>query len=419
MKRMRLFRQTLLVCLAASRCLHGYSVLSHEALVDALWDVRMRPLLLERYPSATPADLKRAHGFAYGGAIVQDLGYYPQGSKEFSDLTHYVRTGDFIVALQHEARDLNELAFALGALSHYVGDLEGHSEGTNIGEPLLYPKLAKKFGKVITYEDDPASHLKTEFGFDVLEVARGNFAPQAYHDFIGFFVAKDLVGRAFHDTYGLELNDLFFSFDLAVAGYRSAVSKTIPLATRIAWAQRKDEIAKAQPGMTHRRFVYIMKRSSYEREWGKRLQEPNWFERFLAALLKIIPPIGVLRDLQFKIPTPAVEQIFMASFNSATNQFGGALDADNQKNLVLPNKNYDTGGFTPAGVYHLNDDTHAFWLHKLAEKKFANVTPQIQAELVDFYRDPAAANHTKDNPAEWRQTLSELVQLRNRTPTAP
>ena len=404
----------LLLCLCSARCLHGYSVLSHEALVDAMWDVRLRPFLLQRYPSATPDDLKRAHGFAYGGAILQDLGYYPHGSEEFSDLTHYIRTGDFIVALLNEAHDLNELAFALGALSHYVGDLEGHSKGTNIGEPILYPKLAKKFGKVVTYEDNPADHLKTEFGFDVLEVARGNFAPQAYHDFIGFFVAKNLVARAFHDTYGLETTDLFFSFDLAVAGYRSAVSKTIPLATRIAWAQRKDEITKAQPGMTHRRFVYIMSRSSYEREWGKRLQEPNWFEKFLAALLKIIPPIGVLADLRLKIPTPPVEQLFMASFNSAANQYAGAVDAIDRKNLVLPDKNYDVGDITPAGVYRLNDETHAFWLHKLAEKKFASVTPAIQNELLDFYRDPNAPNHTKDKPEEWRQTLSELAALRDR-----
>ena len=260
------------------------------------------PILHEHYPNASADDLKRAHGYAYGGAIIQDLGYYPHGSAQFSDFTHYVRTGDFILALLHESHDLNELAFALGALSHYVGDLDGHKEATNVGEPILYPKLGKKFGPVITYEDNPAAHLKTEFGFDVLEVAHGNFAPQAYHDFIGFYVAKDLVARAFQDTYGLQLNDLFFSFDLAVSAYRSAVSRTIPMATRVAWAQRKDEIKRTKAGITHRRFVYIMRRSSYEREWGKRLEEPNFLEKLLALLLKIIPPIGPLQALRLKIP---------------------------------------------------------------------------------------------------------------------
>jgi hypothetical protein len=401
-----------MIGLLAAGSLGGYSVLSHEALVDALWDVRLRAFLLERFPAATPDDLKRAHGYAYGGAIIQDLGYYPQGSMQFSDLTHYVRTGDFIVALLNESHDLNEMAFALGALSHYVGDLDGHRYATNVGEPMLYPKLAKKFGARVTYEDSPVGHLKTEFGFDVLQVARGNFAPQAYHDFIGFYVSKDLVARAFRDTYGLELNDLFGNFDVAIESYRGAVSRTIPLATRIAWADKKKEIAQAQPGVTHRKFVYIMKRSSYEREWGKRLDEPTAREKFLGFLLRLIPPIGPLRALQLKIPTPAVEQLFMASFNRATSQYAGTLDAAEQKKLDLPDKNYDTGDVTPAGAYRMNDDTQAIWLHKLAEKKFTTVTPDIQQELLDFYRDPNAPVNTKKKPAEWRQTLGELETLK-------
>ena len=402
-----------LLFFGVARSLPAYSVLSHEALVDALWDIRLRPFLLQSYPSATPDDLKRAHGYAYGGAILQDLGYYPHASAEFSDLTHYVRTGDFIQALLHEAHDVNELAFALGALSHYVGDIEGHREGTNVGEPILYPKLAKKFGKVVTYEDDPASHLKTEFGFDVLEVARGNFAPETYHDFIGFYVAKDLIGRAFQDTYGLQLSDLFYNFDFAVSAYRSAVSKTIPLATRVAWAQKKKEIKQAVPGMTHRRFIYIMRRSSYEREWGKRLQEPNWFERALAVLFKLIPPIGPLKALQLKIPTPLVEQLFMASFNRATTQFGQSLDAVQRKDLVLPDKNYDTGDMTPAGKYKLNDQTQIFWLKKLADKNFVGVTPAIKQELLTFFSKPdAVAYKTSEQRPEVIKQLAMLKSQR-------
>jgi hypothetical protein len=256
------------------------------------------------------------------------------------------------------------------------------------------------------------AHLKTEFGFDVLEVARGNFAPQNYHNFIGFYVAKDLVRRAFHDTYGLELSDLFSNFDLAVSSYRSAVSRTIPLATRIAWAQKKDEIRRVEPGMTHRHFIYIMRRSSYERQWGKRLQEPNWFEKFLAFLLRLIPPIGPLKALQLKIPTPAVEKLFMASFNRATGQFAEQLQDEEEKKLVLPDKNYDTGDFTPPGVYFLNDDIHAVWLHKLAETKFAGLTPAIKKDLLSFYENPSAPINTKKKLGEWTQTLNELASLK-------
>jgi len=179
----------------------GCSVLSHEAVIDALWDVKLKSVLLRQFPNATKEELKQAHGYAYGGAIIQDLGYYPHGSKPFSDLTHYVRTGDFVMALISESKNLNEFAFALGAMSHYISDIEVHRFATNPGEPLLYPELRRKYGPVMTYEDNPAGHLKTEFAFDVLEVARGNFAAEAYHDFIGFYVATPVLARAFHDTY--------------------------------------------------------------------------------------------------------------------------------------------------------------------------------------------------------------------------
>ena len=390
----------------------AYSVLSHEAIVDALWDVQIKPLLLARYPSTTPEELKKAHGFAYGGAIIQDLGYYPHGSEQFSDLTHYVRTGDFILALLKESQDVNELAFALGALSHYVSDLDGHRFATNVGEPLLYPKLQRKFGNVITYEDNPAGHLKTEFGFDVLEVAKGNFAPQAYHDFIGFYVAKDVLARGFCDTYGLELKDLFKDFDRAIESYRRAVSKTIPMATRVAWAERQKDIQRSIPGMTRQRFVYIMRRSSYEREWGKQYDRPTGRERFLAFIVKLLPPMGPLKALRFKMPTPPVEKLFMESFDRAAKQYGGTLDNTSSKSLALENRNYDVGVTTPAGVYRLDDAAHAFWLDMLAKKDFSTVSPAIAAELLSYYSDLNAPIETKKHPEQWKRLRAELEALK-------
>src|ERR1700743_121964 len=107
----------LLVISRAPQCA-GYSVLAHEAIIDAAWKDGIVPLLLSRFPYATPEELLEAHSYAYGGAIIQDLGYYPFGSKFFSDLTHYVRSGDFVLALLRDAQDLNEYAFALGAAAH-------------------------------------------------------------------------------------------------------------------------------------------------------------------------------------------------------------------------------------------------------------------------------------------------------------
>ena len=399
------------VFLALVKACPGCSVLSHEAVIDALWDLRLKTVLLTKYPGASPEELKRAHGYAYGGAIIQDLGYYPHGNKKFSDLTHYVRTGDFIKALIAESQNLDELAFALGSLSHYVSDVEVHRNATNPGEAMLYPRLRHKFGPIVTYEDDPAAHLKTEFGFDVLEVAKGRFAPEAYHDFIGFYVAGEVLARAFKDTYGLELPDLFPDFDRTVASYRRAVSKTIPTATRIAWAQKKGDIRKSEPGITKSRFVYVMKRSSYVHEWGKQFDRPSLRDRILAALLKVIPPIGPLRTLQFKMPTPPVEKLFMQSFDRCAAQYDGALKDASGNRLQLENVNYDLGRAAAPGAYRLADDTYAFWLKRLASKNFATVTPEIRSTVLAYYQDlnaPSGKEHARD----WRDLRMNLAQLK-------
>jgi hypothetical protein len=406
------------LALAIAQPSYGYSVLAHEAIVDALWDVNFKPVLLARFPNATPEQLKEAHGYAYGGAIIQDLGYYPHSNTRFSDLTHYVRTGDFIAALIKESQNLNEFAFALGALSHYVSDIDGHRLATNPGEPMLYPELKRKYGDVITYEDNPAGHLKTEFGFDVLEIAKGNFAPQAYHDFIGFNVATPVLERAFRDTYGLELKDLFGNFDRTLGSYRRAVSKTLPKATRIAWAARKGDIEKLQPGVTRARFLYVMKRSSYEREWGKQYDHPSAHERMLAALLKLLPPIGPLKALRFKVPTPQVENLFTQSFDRSVAQYRATVNAATVNTLHLENTNYDVGVITPAGVYKLSDDTHAYWLNLLAQKSFGTVTAPIAGELLGYYSNLNASLHTKQHPKDWKRLLAQLDELKTQRHTA-
>src|SRR3954454_13731901 len=194
----------------------GYSVLTHEAIVDAAWKDSIEPLLSHRFPDATPDELLRAHAYAYGGAIIQDLGYYPFGSRFFSDLTHYVRSGDFVLALLQESRDLDEYAFALGALSHYAADTSGHQLATNPAVAIMYPGLAKKYGPVGTYVEKPSAHMKVEYGFDVDQVAEGNYASKAYHDFIGFEVSKPVLERAFLRTYALDMSSVFSSVDLSI-----------------------------------------------------------------------------------------------------------------------------------------------------------------------------------------------------------
>ncbi len=396
----------------------AYAVLSHEAIIDAAWDSHIKPLLLKKYPQATEEDLSRSQAYAYGGSIVQDMGYYPYGSLFFSDLTHYVRSGDFIQALLRDAQDLTEYAFALGALAHYAADVEGHRIGTNRAVPILYPGLGKKYGDSVTYEQAKLAHVKTEFGFDVLEIARERYAPDGYHDFIGFEVARRVLDQAFVETYGLELKNVLANEDKVLNSYRRDVSKLIPKATRIAWDLKKDEIKDDLPDATKKRFLYNLSRSNYEREWGKDYHKPSPGERFLAFLYKLIPKWGPLKILQFRTPTPQTEHMFEASFNATLNRYRKLLMASEEGTLQLENANFDVGESTGPGKYRMNDEAHATLLDKLAETNFASVTSEAKAELLLFYAHPDAPYATKRKAKAWAKVQGQLLQLQS-APTVP
>jgi Zinc dependent phospholipase C len=394
----------------------AYSVLSHEAIIDSAWDTDIKPLLLKRFPDATKDELREAHGYAYGGAIIQDMGYYPHGSMFFSDLAHYVRSGDFVLILLRDSKDLNEYAFALGALAHYAADNNGHRIGTNRAVPVLYPKLKKKHGDSVAYEDDPLAHVKTEFGFDVLEVAKGRYAPDSYHDFIGFQVAAPLLEQAFRETYGLDLKGVLQNEDKLIGSYRRNVSKLIPRATRVAWSLKKKEIERDMPGVTRKKFLYNLSRSSYERNWGKSYQPPSFWDRFLAFLYQLLPKVGPLKVLQLRTPTPETERMFQASFNATMDRYRGLLKEEGEGRLKLPNDNFDVGEFTGPGKYFMNDDAHAELLGKLAVLDFADMSPDLRAEILEFFADPNAPYAIKRNPKAWSKVEAELQQLKSKAP---
>jgi hypothetical protein len=363
----------------------AYSVLTHEAIVDTLWRDAMRPALLKRFPNSTEAQLKDAHAYAYGGCIIQDLGYYPFGNHFFSDLVHYVRSADFLQALVDESRDLNEYAFALGAVAHYGADVEGHSIAVNKAVPLLYPKLRAKFGPDVTYADDHKSHLQTEFGFDVLQVARGRYAPQAYHDFIGFEVSKDLLDRAFFDTYGIHLSDLFHFLKLTMGTYRWSVSRVVPSMTHFAWELKSKEIQKDQPGASRKAFLYNLSRASYEKEWGNSYQKPSFGTRILTFLLRIIPHFGPLKGIGFKVPTAQTEKMFEDSFDAAVDHDRRYFSEASSGKLRIANRDLDTGNTVRPGEYLLTDVTYDKLLRMLAAKKFEGVSPDLRSNIIAFY----------------------------------
>jgi hypothetical protein len=397
----------------------AYSVLSHEAIIDAVWATHIRPLLQKQFPNATQDELRQAHAYAYAGAIIQDMGYYPYGNKFFSNLTHYVRSGDFIEALLSDSQDINEYAFAIGSMSHYAADNDGHRLAVNRVVPLLYPELKKKYGDVLTFEDNPLAHVKTEFGFDVLEVAKERYAPDAYHDFIGFEVAKPLLDKAFEETYGLELSTILKHETKAIGSYRHDISKVIPKATKVAWKVKQNDIQKDLPGITRKQFLYNLSRASYEQHWGKDYRKPTFGDTFLAFLFRLIPKIGPLKILTFRTPTPETEKMFEASFNATLDRYRILLTELAAGKVALPNDNLDIGTKTAAGEYRLNDDTYAELLHRLAERNFSGVPHSLRTEIERFYADPTSPNATKRNSRRWSRVQRELAGLKSAAPLSP
>ena len=404
----------LVVLLCTSGCF-AYSVLTHEEIVDLVWTTDLRPLLLQRFPSLTEDQLKEAHSYAYGGAVIQDLGYYPFGSVEFSNLLHYVRSGDFVREMLLQSQDANEYAFALGALAHYSSDISGHP-AVNEAVSLQYPKLRAKYGNSVKYAEDHTAHLKTEFGFDMVQVAKNRYASQQYHDFIGFQVSKPLLERTFPIVYGLQLKDVLTHEDVAIGSYRFAVSRMIPQMTQIALRTHGKDMMKETPDFAKKKFLYRLSRSDYEKEWGKDYTKPHFSTRFWAVLLRYVPKIGPFKALAFNNPTAQTEDLYFKSINTTVDQYRIYFQQVRAGSLVLVNSDLDTGKETEAAEYSLTDDTYAKLLDQLAQRKFDLTSPDLRDNILHFYSDLSTPIETKKDNRRWHSVLSSLEQLKLATP---
>lgn len=317
-------------------------MLAHQAVVDRSWDAAIVPELKRRFPT-TGDDLTRAKAFAYGGSHIADLGYFPLGSTLFTELVHYVRSGAFVTALVRSARTVDEYAFALGALGHYVADTVGHPEATNRVVPTLYPKLQRKFGDRVTYADDHASHLQTEFRFDVFEMAQNKASRDLFHHAVQFEVPTRVLGEAFERTYGIRLEELFTNVDAAILTYRWAFRGLIHEATGIAWALYQADIQKLDPEMTPAGFVYDLTRDDFEHEFGRAYAEPGYFARFLAFFVKLVPNVGPLKRAIYKPLPPEAQQTFRSALDDAVARYQREIKRLGRKSATLADLNLDTG----------------------------------------------------------------------------
>lgn len=407
----------------------AYSVLSHEEVVDMAWLPHIVPLLRARYPDLTDDEIRTAHAYAYGGSVIQDIGYYPFGSHEFSDLLHYVRTGDFVSNLIRESSNPNEYAFALGALAHYCGDVVGHPAVNRVTADEN-PKLRRLFGNIVTYDQNKTAHLRTEFGFDVVQVAHGRYSQQNYRDFIGFQVSKELLERAFQETYGVPVDSIMKHEDLAIGSYRRAVSGLIPKMTTVALASYKDQIQKEDPNFDQKKFLYRLRRTEYEKDFGTQYVHPGFGARTLAFVFEILPKIGPLKVFKLKIPDAAEQDVYLKSINATVDKLNGYLtttvkapsNAQNATNLQLAPDlqeiDLDTGKPSRFGEYRLADLSYAKLLDKLVNNPGQPMTADMQQSLSDYFSVRKEPAWYRKDAKGWR-TLSTDLAAFDHLPPAP
>ena len=400
------------VALVCRGALFAYSVLTHEEIVDLMWTSEIRLLLLQRYPGLTEDQIREAHAYAYGGSVIQDLGYYPFGNREFSNLAHYVRSGDFVSELILQSQDADEYAFALGALSHYVSDIAGHP-AVNQSVAIAYPKLRAKFGRSVRYAQDRTAHLKTEFGFDTLQVAKNRYASIQYHDFIGFKVSEPLLERVYPVVYGMELQDVLKNGALAVGSYRFFISRLIPQLTQVALEAHKKDLIRETPDFARRKFLYRLSRSDYEKEWGRTYSRPGLGTRILALFFRYLPKVGPLKGLGFNNPTPQTEDLYIKSIDTTTDRYRVLLEEARTHKLVLPNCDLDSGEATKGAEYSLADESYARLLAELSARKFDLTSPQLRDNILAFYSDQSLTIETRKHASSWQEVLSELDQLKS------
>lgn len=390
----------------------AFGVLTHEAIIDAAWEQSIVPLLKQRFPLATSEEIKEAHAYAYGGAVAPDMGYYPAGSKFFTDLVHYVRSGEMVTSLFTNAANINQYAFAIGFLSHYNADNYGHSLATNRSVGLVYPKLAEKFGSSINYAQNKIGHVRMEFGFDVLQVARGNYASLSYRDFIGFKVDTAVLSKAFSETYGLDINKVFSNhFGRSVETFRWVVANVFPLLTRQAWASKKGTIKQTDSTSVSTRFRYKMRQKNYNKEYGTGYRRPGFFPSFLSFVIRALPKVGPTRPLKFKLPTPEAEKYFIQSFDTILHHFTGQIKLLSSPEGRFKNINFDTGNPTEICEYILADRTYNALVLQLHEQGIGETPALLRRNIINYYKNISL---TKNRNAEKKcmQFFTALAELK-------
>lgn len=408
----RLSKIVLSALFAIHQPIFAYSFQTHEQLIDLNWKRTILPFLKQHFPRATDAELERAHAFAYGGCAIQDLGYYPFSHQFFSNLVHYVRSADFVRSLFHHARNADELAFAVGALSHYLGDSYGHSQAINRAVASEFPALAKKYGSAVIYEENPHAHVRTEFAFDINELSKHRMAPSAYLRHVGLRVPSALLAKAFFETYGLDFERVLGRRRGVIRSYRFAVRSFLP---RIAYAEtllHKNGFPPDEPTQAFQLFEQHLAEADFHQSWDEYRRGASLRTHLLAWTIRIAPKVGPLSLLAIRGPSAQTHELYVESLNASTAALQQELAEFDSPARSQPNRDLDTGEKVQPGKYRLTDETYAKLLAAITRQPSREIPAGLKQSVLNYYADAAPPAGARKNRERWEQVEQQLVALK-------
>ncbi|HEY6377346.1 MAG TPA: zinc dependent phospholipase C family protein [Edaphobacter sp.] len=402
---------TLLALLMITIQANPYSVQTHEEIIDIAWKNSIRPVLLKRFPTLTDAQLNEAHAYAYGGSAIQDFGYYPFGNAFFSDLTHYVRSGDFVLNLLRNSQTPDDLAFAIGSLSHYIGDNIGHSYAINHAVPIEFPKLGQRYGTTVNYAEGPHQHVQTEFAFDINQLSKGSFAPYHYLKHVGLEVPRPLLRTAFYETYGLNLPDIIGSKETSIRIYRHAVRSFLPNIAVSEALLHKSSFPADIPSDDFTQLQHELLQIATEDNWQQYRHKPGFGSYLYAGFIYIVPKVGALKMLDIRGPEQQTEELYIHSLNRSIRALRLVMANYDRIDHYLSNRDLDTGAVVKPGGYPLTDKTYAKLLAELTKHPTRPIPIQLKHDIKDYYADPLSPITTKKDATQWAAVQANLKTL--------
>ena len=373
----------------------AFSVTAHQGVVDQAWGLTLVPLIRQRFPNATDRELTEAHAYARGGSISPILVLSARESFVFrpAALRSHRR---FRQPSVNWGQLSGRICVRLGMLGHYEAPA-GIRKRPIFRCPSSIPSSSRNTATPSPMRTHPRAPTNS------IRCAAGRSSQRntdLFEHSIDFKVPRDALERAFAETYGLQLNDLFDNYDIAIYTYRWGFRTIINEGTGIAWALYRKDIESNEPGVTSKEFVREISRGDFERQFGKAFLEPGYLPRFVGFLGTLVPDVGPLKRLPFKPLPDSVQKLYFRAYRHASERYVHEVAAICANKAWLENINLDTGRADKSGEYAPADEAWVDLLELHDKSHFANVRDDLASDFRAHFRDRNASLAFEDSESK-------------------